>query len=164
MFCRQLSLASSDNVFELPSHFIDIAKHLFVGKADNRVAHSVQVGRAKLVSDGLFSLEMIFAVYLDYEFIMKVDEVGNVIANDLLPPELITNAIPLEHVPKRLFGVGHEEFVFLGKLLQQMIGSRFRRFVNKLIFALAPSGGGKGEASCITYVQELRYRAGPCRS
>ena len=65
---------------------INIIRHFIVPKADDFVAQRVQVFRSLFII--LFLFQMLTSIQFDDEFLFDADEIGDVVANGVLPSKV----------------------------------------------------------------------------
>jgi len=76
--------------FNLLDNFFPMVEDFFISESDDSVTPLLKVTSPFLILYNLFIIKMILTINFNNKFILKVDEVGNVLFDDMLSTKLIS--------------------------------------------------------------------------
>lgn len=71
-----------------------MVEDFFISESDDSITPLLKVTSSFLILYNLFIIKMILPINLNNKFILKVDEVGNVLFDDMLSTKLVTTLFP----------------------------------------------------------------------
>ena len=76
--------------FNILDNFFPMVEDFFISESDDSVTPLLKVTSPFLILYNLFIIKMILTINFNNKFILKVDEVGNVLFDDMLSTKLIS--------------------------------------------------------------------------
>jgi hypothetical protein len=76
--------------FNLLDNFFPMVEDFFISESDDCITPLLKVTSPFLILYNLFIIKMILTINFNNKFILKVDEVGNVLFDDMLSTKLIS--------------------------------------------------------------------------
>ncbi len=67
-----------------------MVEDFLISESDDSIAPLLKVMSPFLILYNLFIIKMILTIYFNNKFILKVDEVGNILSDDMLSTKLVT--------------------------------------------------------------------------
>ena len=107
-----------------------ISKNIQIGKPKDKQPLRFQIGSSLSVISLFFWLIMLGAVQFYHQLCLVAEEIGNIVADHILPAKL-QRVLSQETIPKKIFFFGHSFAQLLGVLCQVGVSFHICTFCRK---------------------------------
>ena len=119
-------------------------KNLFIGEPDDTITLRYQPRSTHLITFMLFSFRMVTTIHFDNQLFVTTQEIHDVIANNMLPKELMTQIPIADGFPQHTLGKSHILSIFTSKRPKQLVPVRTRSLISHTLFnVIIPSLTGR---------------------
>ena len=118
--------------------------NLFIGEPDDTITLRFQPRSTHLITFMLFSFSMVTTIHFDNQLFVTTQEIHDVIANNMLPQELMTQILITDGFPQHTLGKSHILSIFTSKRPKQLVPVRTRSLISHTLFnGIIPSLTGR---------------------